>query len=368
MLKNISITLINSFIRIKRFSLASLCILAFFSLNIKLFEIEQTEFYMKILFCGCLWFVALKLLFESLNFKIIYYYIIGIAIFLLMSLYIYKSSLAVFILLATGLFISIFVAAFIFKKEAKSEIWNFNYNLLVKLFFTGLISLIFFIACSLIMLSIDFLFELDPHHKFFKNLWISTFTLIAPLLTIANIPNNFNNTEIKYPSSLRNILSYVIIPSLLIYALIFYIYCIKIIITMALPKGSIVYITSTFSTIGIITYIISHPLHNSPGIINLFSRYFFKILLLPLILLALAIGIRINQYGITESRYIVILGLIWFSLCSFFAIFKNRSGALRPILLSIVLLLIGSCFGPWGIDNIIEKYKLKDSDIAKISE
>lgn len=359
MLKNLIQNMIKNIVKIKRFTLPTLCVFLFFFLSIDIVDVDQSVFYMKVLFCGCLWFAALKLLFESLHWKLRYYYSIGTIIFLLIALQIYHSSIIASILLAVGLFFAVFIAAFLFKKEANIQIWSFNYKLWIGLCFAALTSVIFFLACALIILSVDFLFELKTNKQYYFYLWILAATLFAPLITIANIPKNYDLTEINYPSSLRNVLSYIIVPSLFIYAALFYIYCIKIILNMALPKGAIVYIVSAFSSVGIITYIISYPLHNSPGIINLFSRYFFKTLLIPLILLAIAIGIRINQYGMTEARYVVILGLIWFSLSSLFALFMNKNEILKFILSSIVFLLLSASFGPWGIDNVMAKSKIK---------
>ena len=68
----------------------------------------------------------------------------------------------------------------------------------------------------------------------------------------------------------------------------------------------------------------------------------------PVILLVIAIGVRINEYGITEERYIILLCSIWFTLAIFFSLSKYRDRAIKLILITKVLLLIITSIGPWG--------------------
>ena len=76
-------------------------------------------------------------------------------------------------------------------------------------------------------------------------------------------------------------------------------------------------------------------------------------ILVPLIiLLFIAIGLRVDDYGLTIKRYgVVILG-VWLSIVSLSGIFKNENIKFIPISLSVLLILIS--FGPWGIFALSE--------------
>ena len=133
-----------------------------------------------------------------------------------------------------------------------------------------------------------------------------------------------------------------------------YAYAAKIIITWALPKGGVSYNISLFSCFGIITYLISYPLHNETGIIKFFARIFFKILLLPLALLSTSIGIRVYEYGITESRYMVMLCTAWLILSCIFSFTKYKKNIIKFIYISIVTLLLIAAFLPLSTNKTIE--------------
>lgn len=176
--------------------------------------------------------------------------------------------------------------------------------------------------------------------------------LFGPIIAISGVPENDKNLDEYIPKALNFILSYIIVPSLLFYTVILYGYIIKIIISWELPKGGVVYIISSFSFIGIVTYLLTYPLHKKQGLINFFSRAFFKILLGPLILFFVAIGVRINEYGITEGRYMVLLFLILLILSTFFALTKYKNQFFKLTLSTLIILLLFSSFGPWRVENI----------------
>ncbi len=309
---------------------------------------------LKALFCGMFWFIALKLFAESMKWSLARYYAIGVVIFLalILQLYFYKNSLVPFYFLGIGLFLSVFIAPFLNKKSSNDQIWTFNYYLWSHLCFTILAAIILFIAVAFIPASLKFLFAVDFYEILYFYIWIVIAAFFSPIVAMAGIPNNYDSVEKDYPRALKIILSYIILPILCIYSVILYGYIIKILVDWNLPKGGVVYLVSIFSSISIITYLVSYPLHNAPGIIKLFSRHFFKILLLPLALLAVAIEFRVSEYGLTEGRYTILLCLAWFAISSFFVLTKYRQEALKFIFISIITLLILASFGPWGAVGI----------------
>src|SRR5690606_3825899 len=70
-----------------------------------------------------------------------------------------------------------------------------------------------------------------------------------------------------------------------------------------------------------------------------------------LILLILAIYKRVDDYGITESRYILISLAIWLSFITGYFIIKGQE-QIRIIPISLMFIALITTFGPWGISAI----------------
>ena len=314
---------------------------------------ERKEVYLTILFCGFFWFIALKLFAESRKWQSIRYYAVSSAIFLIIAWHLYTViSPFTFIFLGAGLFLSIFISPFLNRYANSENIWVFNYKLWIHICFTVFTAIILYLGIIAIVASVNFLFGTVFPSLIYRDLWLFIATLFSPIVAMGGIPERFDDKEKNYPKDLRIILSYIVIPIMFIYAVILYIYTAKILITWDLPNGGVAYMVTAFGCIGTISYLASYPLHNNKEIINSFSRYFFKILLLPLILLAVAIGVRMYQYGITEERYAILLCFIWLTMSAFFVIIKSGTDAPKFILSSIVILLFIALVGPLSAFNV----------------
>ena len=326
------------------------CLFSLLFTIVSIVEVKENEKILKTLFCGMFWFIALKLFAESIKWNFKRYYAIGIITFLaiIYQLCFYNSGFVTFYFLGSGLFLSIFIAPFLNKKSSNDQIWTFNYRLWSHIFFTVLAAIILFLGIILIPASLKFLFEINFNEKIYLDIWIIVAAFFAPIVAMSGIPDKYDMVEQEYPSAYRIILAYIIMPVLCIYTVVLYGYIIKILIDWSLPKGGVVYLISIYSSISIVAYLASYPLHNVHGIIKLFSTHFFKILLLPLVLLSIAIGFRVNEYGFTEERYTILIYLGWFTISSFFILTKYRHQALKFIFITISALLILASFGPWG--------------------
>ncbi len=83
------------------------------------------------------------------------------------------------------------------------------------------------------------------------------------------------------------------------------------------------------------------------------SKSFYLILLPLLVILFIAILMRMDDYGITVNRYIVLFLGIWLTtVCVFTLLFKS-SIKFIPTSLALMLQLIS--FGPWGIFSVSER-------------
>lgn len=335
---------------VHRFPLPMICAAVFCALTLSTLPDVEKLPYLEIAFYGCFLFIALKLAAESRQWSDLRFYSIGIPIFAGLALYVHISAEAVmvFFFLAPALFLSMFIAPFINKHSEAQQIWTFNYRLWTHIFITILAAVCLFLGLSAIVSSLNFLFGVEFYHDIYRDIWLIVATLFSPIAAMAGIPRRFDGSAVDFPKFVRIILCYIVIPLLLVYAAILYGYTAKIIITWALPKGGVAYLVSGFGCLGVIVYLASDPLHETSRIIALYKRHFFKLLVIPLALLAAGIYTRIHDYGVTEERYAVVLCLLWLGLVSAVAFAKKSDFVPKLIFASLIVFLLAASIGPWG--------------------
>ncbi|MDR1361846.1 MAG: DUF4153 domain-containing protein [Holosporaceae bacterium] len=153
---------------------------------------------------------------------------------------------------------------------------------------------------------------------------------------------------------IRNALNYVVIPFLLTYSVILYMYIVQIIFKQSLPEGIVATLVCIFGDIGIATYLVGYRFKNYNKVFSFFTSNFFKIFLMPTFMLAIAIGLRIDEYGITISRYMIVISFIWFQICIFSSFFLKEECVGQCIVTSLALLIIASSFPRIGAVDVSE--------------
>jgi hypothetical protein len=249
---------------------------------------------------------------------------------------------------------------FLWKSETAASFWNFNKNLFIRLvislFFTNVIS----IGISLALAAVNELFKADIQPQTFAQMYILSFGIFNTWYFLADVPENFEE-EIKadeYPKGLKIFTQFILIPLLLIYLTILYFYGGKIILLWDWPEGIVSYMIIAISVLGIFTNLLLFPIQDQKetGWIKTFYKAFYFLLLPLVVLLFMAIGIRIGDYGLTVNRYIITLMGIWLSFISIYFIlgFKN----IKTIPISLCIAMILSSFGPWGMFSMSERVQL----------
>lgn len=349
----LSIVASGTALALRRFPLSAFfCLIFYLIVTGWIPKTEYTALYLSISFYGYFWFIAVKLFVESRGWAENRYYIVGIPFFLAIVLHLFNSSIESIVFLVTGLFLSIFIAPFLRKEATGAQLWCFDHDLWIHIGFTILAALILFLGIIVIIGSLDFLFGVKFYDKIYLDVWLIIAILFSPVFAMAGIPSRFDTSKDDYPRNIRVITAYIILPLLFIYTLILYGYIAKIIITWDLPKGGVAYLVSAYGIAGLLAYLVSYPLHQTLAIISLFGKYFFKTLWPTLVLLAIGLGVRVSEYGITEARYAILLCLIWLILSTIFVLTKGREQSPKFISVSVVTLLIAASFGPWSAVNV----------------
>ncbi len=259
-----------------------------------------------------------------------------------------------FLYVIAALALSLSIAGYVATMPGNSALWLFNHTLWFGAAASGVACILFAGGLTVILETIKYLFGLPIPGALVEKIWITASFLIAPAYWLSHVPQSFD-TEVGEgePAELVSrliaaIVKFILVPLLLAYAAILHVYALKILFDGELPKGRLGWLVLTFGSVVAVTALSSYPTRLSGGrIVALFWRFWPWLLAVPLVLLFLAVGARISEYGLTQRRYLVVLAGVWLvSLVVTQGFAKHRD--LRFIPGVLAGLLAFASFGPWG--------------------
>jgi hypothetical protein len=246
-------------------------------------------------------------------------------------------------------------APYINRASDNDSIWYFNYQTGVALFFGGVSSLILGIGGTLILQSIGYLFDVKIDHDFVVDVWISAGILFLPIYVLAHIAVTFDVTRqiSDFPKGVKFIATYILLPLMAIYLVILYAYFLKITLNQQLPRGDLSLMILIFGVIGVATKLLIYPIrHNGGWLLKLFDNYYHHTLIIPIIVLFFAIGVRVEAFGVTGPRYVVILLAVWLGIVALMSLRYKDNFSIKFAPLVLAALAFMATFGPWGAQQM----------------
>lgn len=248
-----------------------------------------------------------------------------------------------YIAVSLAFYLGILFIPYLLKKE---QFEMYVITIFTGFFITLLYSIVLFLGLSAILFTIDKLLGIMIRGEIYYYTWLFVIFIFALLYFLAGIPQkNQEITPKSYPKLLKILLLYIVIPLLTAYTIILYMYFGKIILTWRWPMGIVSNLVLWYSVIVTILLFFITPIKDEVKLANKVIKFAPKIILPLLIMMFISIGIRINAYGVTESRYFVAILALWvFVVMLYFCFTKKLRNIIIPITLSIVALI--SVFGP----------------------
>jgi len=239
--------------------------------------------------------------------------------------------------------------------------WRYNKALVLGFAVSGLSSVVLMTGISIALAGTNYLLGVHVPDWLYGKLWLVTGCFIWPFIFLAAVPEDFEQFETAeiFDKVLETFVRFIIIPLVLLYMLILYLYAGKIIIQATWPKGGVAGFILGFSCLGLLSILLIHPLRDIEG--NQWIRRYMKwlsISILPqTILLFLSVWRRVAEYGVTESRYYGVLAAIWLAgICVYFLVSKAKS--IKAIAVSLCIAAFLSAFGPWGALAVSEQSQM----------
>jgi hypothetical protein len=270
--------------------------------------------------------------------------------------------------------------SFSFYERGQSlRFWRFTENAFARLVISAFFSFALWAGIALSLAAVDYLFQANIQGETYLKAWIIIVGIFGAWFFLAGFPKAEEHLSEKMEESkfLRIFLQYICVPLLSIFFVILYTYLGKIVILWDWPKGGVADWILGFSSAGFLIYVLSFPLleRKEHPFLKKFFQVFFALVIPMVAVLALAIWFRVSEYGVTESRYLVMLGGIWLLASSLYFFFsKHKELKLLPYLAAGFLFF--AVWGPWGmysvsissqeshLQNLLMKYHLLENGKA----
>ena len=240
--------------------------------------------------------------------------------------------------------------------------WQYNRQLFIRILTSFFYSFVLFVGLFLALFAINQLFNVSLDNTIYFKLFVVIMGIFNTTLFLSGIPEDLEALDAvtDFPKGLKIFTQFILLPLVTLYLVILYAYGIKILNTEVWPVGWVSYLVLGFSIAGILALLLIWPLRNEvkQQWIRTYSRYFFLALPLLIVLLFIAIGKRVLQYGITENRYFILALAIWLLLIDLYFLFsKVKNIKIIPLMLFIFSMF--SAFSPWNAFRVSEQSQLK---------
>jgi hypothetical protein len=241
------------------------------------------------------------------------------------------------------------------RSRGTNGFWQFNKMLMLRVITTAIYSGVLFAGLAIALAAIDKLFGANVPPETYARLWFVLVFVFGTCFLVGGVPANLDalETDTDYPSALRAFTQFVLVPLVAVYLLILTVYLVKVLVTQQWPSGWIGYLVSSVAVVGTLSWLLVHPLEERPeyGWVKPFTRGFYGALMPAIAMLLVATWQRVQQYGITEPRYFLIVLSLWLAAIAMYYTF-SRSRNIKLIPGSLCLLALVTIAGPTGAYSV----------------
>jgi hypothetical protein len=282
-------------------------------------------------------------------------------------------------LFAIAFHLSIAFAPFIRRGSLKG-FWEFNKSLFLRFLASALYAAVLYLGLAAALATINALFNVKIDWVIYMQLFALVVAGFSTIFFLAGVPTveELRSDNVEYPKGLRLFTQYVLIPLMTIYLAILLVYEVKIIIAWDFPKGMVSLLILGYAVFGMLSLLLIYPTRNKEGFgwIKLFSKFFYLMMIPLVILLVLAIWKRVSNYGITESRYILLCLAGWLTIMIFYFLTSKKQN-IKVIPASLCVLALLAAYGPQSAFSVsrysqlsrlrkLTDNKAKDDDRAEV--
>ncbi len=220
-------------------------------------------------------------------------------------------------------------------------------QLISRLSITLLYSLVLIFGTFSILFALDNLLGISIESDLYMDCFIAIMTFFAPTFLLGDIPDSRSVKRLRVDLLLKKLHVYVMMPLILIYSAILYLYFGKVVIAQALPKNMIVHLTLWYALIAILTVFFTNSFRAEFALSRWFDKWIARILILPVGVMMFSLYLRISQYGITVKRYFVLALALWcVGVIVYFLVSAKR--VYQNIVIAAIVVMLITMYGPFN--------------------
>ncbi len=229
--------------------------------------------------------------------------------------------------------------------------WEYNAALFIRFATAGFYSGVLYFGLVIALATAHSLLGLPTSARTYGRLYVSVAFGFNTWFFLAGVPDPLPDGPSPggYPAGLRVFTQYILIPLVTLYVVIMYAHMGKIVLEQTWPRGTVGYLVSGFSILGIFTLLLVHPIQDTTENrwLRTYARTFYLALFPLVVLLTLATWRRVAEYGVTERRYLLLALGAWIAgIAGYYALRRGRDLRVVPVTLCVVAL--ATAFGPWS--------------------
>jgi len=235
------------------------------------------------------------------------------------------------------------------KRDELDDFWEYNKSLFLKFAESSFFSAVIYIGLAIAIAALQNLFGLFKNNgEIYGYTFVTIAGLFHPIYFLSIFPEEFDDLAQIKPIKTYTVFSeWIMIPITLLYMFILYAFATKIMFTWTLPEGWIAKMVLGFCVVGILTFLLNFrlPQFSDNRLTYWFQKLFFPILTVPVILIFISIYRRLDDYGLTENRYLILALGIWMLLNVGWFLF-NKKQDIRFIPISLFGFILFALFMP----------------------
>ena len=248
-------------------------------------------------------------------------------------------------------------------KYSVKDFWEYNRQLFAFFITAAVFSTIIWGGLAAAILAVNELFNLNIDEKIYGHLFAAISGFFTTSFFLHHFPKDFEfeESEYTYHQLFRSLCKFVLIPIVALYFIILYVYGAKILFSWTLPKGWVSGLVLGFSIAGILTYLLSYmlPKQDDSPVVQQYHRWFWPVLLPLVLLLFVAVGRRIGDYGITESRFLAAHAGLWLLFCGLYFVI-SKSDNIKIVPTSLAAFALVATLGPFNAFSVSQRSQVSE--------
>ena len=242
------------------------------------------------------------------------------------------------------------------RNDIQNRFWWLNQRVVISGTIAILAAIVFFVGVLAIDRSLDLLFGIEIWDLMVQWVLPIVYCLFVPVYWLAALPklDDYDPEVLDKPDFLTQAIGFVgqfiLTPLLAIYALILAAYAVQIAVTQTLPVGVLGWLVMAFVVTGAANWLVLYPgFVRARFLARFFRLTWFWATLVPLFLFALGLFVRVDAYGLTPERLLLIAGGVWALVLTFVYLLPGGRGDIRlmPALAGLAFLALS--MGPFNV-------------------